>query len=80
MVKISYTDLLDLSTASAGISALLAAALRTYDVSDQDKPQTIEALLDSLNGILMLAKSHSAHAFQLADTFDFIDTGDTTDT
>lgn len=60
-MTVAYSAALDLMDKARGIAALIATALRTYDVDAETTPPAA-ALLESLAGILMLAKLHDKHA------------------
>ncbi len=60
-ILVAYGTALDLMDEARSIAALIAAALRTYDVDAETTPTATAALLESLTGILMLAKLHDKH-------------------
>lgn len=61
-IVIDYHAALDLMDESRSIAALIAAALRTYDADSTTAPSAAAALIDSMTGILMLAKQHDRNA------------------
>lgn len=60
-MPVAYSTALDLMDEARSIVALIAAALRTYDVDAETTAPSTAALLESLTGILMLAKLHDKH-------------------
>lgn len=60
-MPVAYGTALDLLDEARGIAALIAAALRTYDVDAETTAPATAALLESLTGILTLAKLHDKH-------------------
>ena len=59
--NITYNNALDLMDEATGISALLDAALRQWEVSpyDTNPQECTDQLVNAITGVLILAKQHS---------------------
>ena len=72
VTKCEYQDLLEAAAQSSAVHALISAALRAFDVDNEDKTnEATNRLIEALRGIETLAKAASDNAFRRIDECNF---------
>ena len=66
-IIITQDAAMELWNESRGIASLLEAALCAYDCDYDSKPNAVINLVDSITGILLLAKAHDAKITKIND-------------